>query len=134
MKPQKRRRVMHATRLLCGAVFVLLFADPHRVLAFMLAEPFSRLDEVVQNAFFRGACEAITDEYYTVALIKYGVDGTANDAQWSCLQQSSIRTFVSMARDRMRQDRNLMPSIAIRNAMVDQCGPPDFRGVVKPRN
>ncbi len=118
-------------RLLQGIVFVLLLATARGAFATMSAETFSRFPEPLQNAFFRGVFEAIEDEYYAVALAKYSTHDAAlvNDAQWSCIRQSSPGTFISMARDRMRQDRNLLPALALRMAMTSQCGAPDYRGL-----
>jgi hypothetical protein len=97
----------------------------------MTAEKFSQLAEPFQDAFFLGAYEAIQDDYVFVAMGKYGTydAAVAKDTQWSCIRQSSPRTFISIARDRMRKDRNLIPALALRDAMIDQCGAPDFRSL-----
>jgi hypothetical protein len=122
---------MRTSRLARSAVFALLLATPREALATMSAESFSTYPEWAQNAFFRGVFEAIEDEYYIVALGKYGTHDAAvlQDIPWSCIRKASPGTFVSMARDRMRQDRNLLPSLALRMAIADQCGGPDFGGL-----
>ncbi len=122
---------MRTMRLVRVVAFVLLLATPRGASATMSAEAFSRFSEPLQNAFFRGVFEAIEDEYYIVALGKHGTHDAAvtNDAQWSCIRKTSPGIFVSMARDRMRLDRNLLPALALRMTMTDQCGAPDFRSL-----
>jgi hypothetical protein len=124
---------MNRRQFRIGVVATLcwLLAIPHAACATMSAEKFSQLAEPFQDSFFLGAYDAIVDEYVFVAMGKYGTydSAVAKDTQWSCIRQSSPGTFVSMARDRMRQDRNLIPSFALRHAVIDRCGGPDFRAL-----
>lgn len=118
-------------RILFVSLCCLLVMAQRVLAAGMSAETFSTFPEAVRNSFFRGAFEATEDEYYLVAVSKHGSHdaAVASNTSWSCIRQSSVGTYASLARDRMRQDRNLLPSLAIRFAMADRCGPPDFRGM-----